>query len=48
MVVSRNSGGEAVEMVEYSGWESNSRIVKIALGLEQVSWNSYLADFAVV
>ena len=37
---SRNSGGGAIETVGYSGRESNSRTVKIALGLEQVGQNS--------
>ena len=48
MAVSWNGGGGAIETVEYGGWESNSRIVKTELGLEQVGWNSYLADLAAV
>jgi len=47
-MASRNDGGGAIEMVEYGGRESNSKTVKIALGLEQVGRNSYLADLAVV
>jgi len=27
-------GGRAIKTVQYSGWEGNSRIVKIALGPE--------------
>jgi len=34
------SFGGAIKIVEYGGWESNSRIVKAVLGLEQVGWNS--------
>jgi len=45
---SQNGGGGAIKTVEYNGWESNSRIVKTALGLEQVGRNSYLADLAAV
>jgi len=28
VAASRNSGGGAIKMVEYGGWESNSRTVK--------------------
>jgi len=37
VAASQNGSGRAIKIVKYSGWESNSRIVKIALGLEQVS-----------
>ena len=48
MAASRNGGSGAIETVEYGGWESNSRAVKTALGLEQVGRNSYLADLVAV
>ena len=48
MATSQNSGGRAIETVKYGSQKNNSRIVKIAVGLEQVSQNSYLIDLTVV
>jgi len=48
VAASQNSGGGAINTVEYGGWESNSRTVKAVLGLKQVGWNSYLADLTAV
>jgi len=48
VVASWNGSGGAIKTVEYGGWESNSRTVKTLLGLEQVGWNSYLADLTEV
>ena len=35
-VAGQNGGGKAIKMVGYGGQASNSRTVKIVLGLEQV------------
>jgi len=35
-----NGSGGAINTVEYSGWESDSRTVEMVLGLKRVGWNS--------